>query len=330
METFKTWLEDLHASPDYADIERQLALMSIRPFDIFSCRDDIDISVKGFFSRLQAIIEFIIAKQTSDTILFCEQLLENWNNRATKCRFCPSRKCSMFIRGNCGIRVPKEIFSRVEDEFDTVIDDVRGSFKCSCRGGVGKRDCGYNCVINAISTYHDTWLRPYVPEMDPYFDKRCTDAYAVKPYIEVVKPTARDVIFKLHVYTKHQATSMHHRIQDLLAELEWPHRHWKIVSTPREGDCRQHFNHIFTRTGEVSKYAGAIPDGAITLSPKMVAQVGPRLRELRTLWRLPSLNIRPIPCNVHRICCLTCGDHVSPKVSRDILRELSTMSSNKA
>lgn len=327
MDNYNDWLSEMESSPDFWEISQTLRRLSIRMDNVHAYCDDV--TADNMFAKLPEIIDSVIKQQTEETTRVCSDLLKNWNRDADRCRFCPTSRCS-FSRGNCVLRVPLDVFPKVEDEFDTVIHDIRGSFQCKCRGGVGANDCDYDCVVAALSKMTGTWMRPYAPEMDSYFEDQSSEVYPVKPYIEEVQRTSREVLFRLHVYTDRQAAGVHHRIRDLLSEESHLHRRWRIVALPGDDDSRTEFNKIFTATGKVSRYAGAIPKDSIVMPPHIVSIVGPRLREFRKDWNLPSLNVRAIPCNVHRMMCFTCADPVSPDIAQRILDTLKGISHDKS
>lgn len=326
MDSYESWLAFLEKTPTYAEDFEKLKRLSITPFDVYERRNEVDIDVALFHAQLDVIIDRVVQNQTSQTTRLCDMILSDHQSESRFCKLCPFRNCSFNVKGNPVLYVPKNMFTRVKYEFRHVISDIRGSFDCDCHGGVGQDCCDYDCVVRAISTSQDTRLRPYIPEMNVYLDERASEVYPVVPRIKFVCETDTDVYFTLHVYTQKQARSMHIRIRNLLADLPWPHRHWKVVTTPKSGDNRTHFNRIFNADGKVNRFAGAIPKNAIVLTAHKASSIMINLEEYRQRWSLPSLQVRMIPCNLHRVHCLTCTESVAADLSSRILSDLTNKS----
>lgn len=326
MESYDAWLELIKQNPHYGGICLKLKRLSITFFDVYERRNEVNIDAVAFCNQLDKIIDCVVQHQTHQITNLCEMILRNHQAHSHYCDLCPFTNCSFHIKGNPVLYVPKNMFLRVKQEFRQVISDIRGSFSCKCHGGVGQECCNYDCVVRAISTEHNTRLRPYIPEMNVYFDEHASEVYPVVPRIKYVRETETDVYFTLQVYTKKQARSMHIRIRNLLADLPWPHRYWKIVTTPRSDDNRTQFNRIFAADGKVKRFAGAVPKNAISLTEPKAFNIISRIEEYRTRWNLPSLQVKMIPCNLHRLYCLTCIEIVTADQSSRILRDLTNKS----
>lgn len=323
MDSYDSWLKSFQKTVYYEHDYEKLKQLSMTPFDVYERRNEIDINVVTFHDQLNEIIDCVVRNQTHQTTRLCNIILSNHQSESKRCSLCPFRNCSFNIKGNPVLSVPKKMFSRVRHEFRRVITDIRGSFDCKCNAGVGQDCCDYDCVVQALSTAHDTRLRPYIPEMDIYFDERASVVYPVVPIIKFVRETDVDVYFTLHVYTKKQARSMHIRIRNMLAELPWPHRHSKVITTPRQGDNRVAFNRILNRDGKVNRFAGAIPKNAIVVVENKALFIIDNLYKYKERWNIPSLQVKMIPCNLHRLYCLTCTESVTANMSSRILSDLA-------